>query len=181
MNKILQPNRQTNASQSGLAILLTRHALIRSFKPLHTLVLSSGLLLGLTTTATAACPTAASTVFSCTTSKGKQVNICNAGSSLNYSFGKPNKPELTFSLPKARAYKYLWSGMTSSEWNEVYLPRGNTTYVAYQANHRNHGGEEYGLNVLINGKQAANIRCASNIRENISDINLREIGDDERP
>ena len=153
----------------------------QSFKPLHILLLSSGLLLGLSTTAMAACPSASSTVFSCTTAKGKQVDICNAGSNLNYSFGKPNKPELTFSLPKARAYKYLWSGMTSSEWNEVYLPRGNTTYVAYQANHRNHGGEEYGLNVLINGKQAANIRCSSNITENISDINLREIGDDERP
>lgn len=155
----------------------------RSFKTLHSLLLTSGLLLGLsgTTTAMAACPSATSTVFSCTTSKGKQVDICNAGSNLNYSFGKPNKPELTFSLPKSRAYKYLWSGMTTSEWNEVYLPRGNTTYVAYQANHRNHGGEEYGLNVLINGKQAANIRCASNITENISDINLREIGDDEQP
>lgn len=149
----------------------------------HSLLVLSGLLfvsLGTTTTVMAACPSLDTTVFSCKTSNGKQVDICDAGKNLSYSFGKPGKPELAFSLPKSKAYKYLWDGMTTSEWNEVYIPRGNTTYVAYQAFHRKERRSEHGLNVFINQKQVANIRCASNIQENIESINLLQISNDER-
>lgn len=132
--------------------------------------------------AQAACPATASTVFSCTTTNNKVVDICELGQHLLYSFGKPRaKPELQFNIAKNRAYMYLWDGNTSSEYNELYLPRGNTIYQAYQADHRNHGGTEHGLNVLINNKPVANIRCRANsVIENFQQLDLPKISGDER-
>jgi len=138
--------------------------------------------LGLSASAQAACPATAKTVFSCSTTKGKQVDICDLGSQLSYSFGKPRaKPELQFNLAKTRAYLYLWDGMTSSEYNELYLPRGNTIYQAYHANHRNHGGTEHGLKVFVNQNEVADIRCrAASVIENFQHIELPQITGDER-
>ncbi len=132
--------------------------------------------------AQAACPATAKTVFSCSTTNNKVVDICEIGQHLLYSFGKPRaKPELQFNIAKSRAYMYLWDGSTSSEYNELYLPRGNTIYQAYQANHRNHGGTEHGLNVLINKKPVANIRCRANtVIENFQQLELPQISGDER-
>lgn len=138
--------------------------------------------LGFSSAAQAACPAAASTVFSCTLTNGKHVDICDTGSHLSYSFGKPRaKPELQFTLAKTRAYVYLWNGMTTSEYNELYLPRGNTVYQAYHADHRNHGGTEHGLNVLINSKPVANLRCrAASVVERFQQLSLPQISEDER-
>ena len=132
--------------------------------------------------AQAACPATAKTVFSCSTTNNKVVDICELGPNLLYSFGRPNsRPELQFNIAKSRAYMYLWDGSTSSEYNELYLPRGNTIYQAYQANHRNHGGTEHGLNVLINKKPVANIRCRANtVIENFQQLELPQISGDER-
>ncbi|MFA9203230.1 MAG: hypothetical protein ACEQSD_04440 [Flavobacteriales bacterium] len=132
--------------------------------------------------AQAACPATAKTVFSCSTTNNKVVDICELGQNLLYSFGRPNsRPELQFNIAKSRAYMYLWDGSTSSEYNELYLPRGNTIYQAYQANHRNHGGTEHGLNVLINKKPVANIRCRANtVIENFQQLELPQISGDER-
>lgn len=103
----------------------------------------------LSVSAQAACPATAKTVFSCSTTNNKVVEICDIGQHLMYSFGKPRaKPELQFNLAKTRAYMYLWDGSTSSEHNELYLPRGNTIYQAYQADHRNHGGVTHGIKVF---------------------------------
>lgn len=141
----------------------------------------SGILIGsLAAPAMADCQSANTTVFSCKTSNAKQVDICSAGKNISYSFGKPNKPELVFSIPKSKAYKYVWDGMTTSEINEVYIPRGNTTYVAYQVNHRNNGNGGYGLKVLINQKEVANIKCASGIKDNIDSVDLSQISTDDR-
>ena len=132
--------------------------------------------------AQAACPATAKTVFSCSTTNNKVVDICELGQNLLYSFGRPNsRPELQFNIAKSRAYMYLWDGSTSSEYNELYLPRGNTIYQAYQADHRNHGGTEHGLNVLINNKPVANIRCRANtVIENFQQLELPQISGDER-
>lgn len=138
--------------------------------------------LSLSVNAQAACPSAAKTVFSCSTTNGKVVEICDLGQHLMYSFGKPRaKPELQFNLAKTRAYMYLWDGNTSSEYNELYLPRGNTIYQAYHANHRNHGGTEHGIKVFINQKQVADVRCrAASVIENFQQLELPQISGDER-
>lgn len=150
-------------------------------KSLSAILVTAGLTLAVSNVQ-AACPSAAKTVFSCTTTNNKVVDICELGQNLLYSFGKPRaKPELQFNIAKNRAYMYLWDGNTSSEYNEVYLPRGNTIYQAYQANHRNHGGTEHGLNVLINKKPVANIRCRANtVIENFQQLELPQISGDER-
>ena len=150
-------------------------------KSLSAILVTAGLTLAVSNVQ-AACPSAAKTVFSCSTTNNKVVDICELGQHLLYSFGKPRaKPELQFNIAKSRAYMYLWDGSTSSEYNELYLPRGNTIYQAYQANHRNHGGTEHGLNVLINKKPVANIRCRANtVIENFQQLELPQISGDER-
>ena len=142
----------------------------------------TALSLSVNISAQAACPATAKTVFSCSTTKGKQVDICDLGSQLSYSFGKPRaKPELQFNLAQNRASLYLWDGMTSSEYNELYLPRGNTVYQAYHANHRNHGGTEHGIKVFVNKNEVADVRCRStSVIENLQDIKLPRITGDER-
>ena len=150
-------------------------------KSLSAILVTAGLTLAVSNVQ-AACPSAAKTVFSCSTTNNKVVDICELGQNLLYSFGRPNsRPELQFNIAKSRAYMYLWDGSTSSEYNELYLPRGNTIYQAYQANHRNHGGTEHGLNVLINKKPVANIRCRANtVIENFQQLELPQISGDER-
>ena len=150
-------------------------------KSLCAVLVTAGLTLAVSNVQ-AACPSAAKTVFSCSTTNNKVVDICELGQHLLYSFGKPRaKPELQFNIAKSRAYMYLWDGSTSSEYNELYLPRGNTIYQAYQANHRNHGGTEHGLNVFINNKPVANIRCRANsVIENFQQLELPQISGDER-
>ena len=150
-------------------------------KSLCAVLVTAGLTLAVSNVQ-AACPSAAKTVFSCSTTNNKVVDICELGPNLLYSFGRPNsRPELQFNIAKTRAYMYLWDGNTSSEYNEVYLPRGNTIYQAYQADHRNHGGTEHGLNVFINNKPVANIRCRANsVIENFQQLELPQISGDER-
>lgn len=150
-------------------------------KSLSAILVTAGLTLAVSNVQ-AACPSAAKTVFSCSTTNNKVVDICELGPNLLYSFGRPNsRPELQFNIAKTRAYMYLWDGNTSSEYNEVYLPRGNTIYQAYQADHRNHGGTEHGLNVFINNKPVANIRCRANsVIENFQQLELPQISGDER-
>ena len=150
-------------------------------KSLSAILVTAGLTLAVSNVQ-AACPSAAKTVFSCSTTNNKVVDICELGPNLLYSFGRPNsRPELQFNIAKSRAYMYLWDGSTSSEYNELYLPRGNTIYQAYQADHRNHGGTEHGLNVFIHNKPVANIRCRANsVIENFQQLGLPQISGDER-
>ena len=43
----------------------------------------------------------ANTIFSCTTTKGKVVEVCDSGKTTDYSFGKKGtKPELALSVPR---------------------------------------------------------------------------------
>lgn len=133
-------------------------------------------------TASKVCASPQATVFSCSTTKGKQIDVCEVGNQLSYRFGRQGQAaELSFSLAKTQAYKYLWSGMTTSEWNSLYLPRGNTIYQPYYTQNRDGAGAGYGLKVLVNQKEVADITCRNDtVIDNIEQVNVRTISDDER-
>lgn len=64
------------------------------------------------------------TIFSCSTKNGKQLSITEARNNFQYSFGYPNKPELTFKNKSSDFEEY--SGM----WYSVYtMKNGKWKYA----------------------------------------------------
>lgn len=127
------------------------------------------------TSAFAACPTAKSTVFACTTTKGKAVEVCDAGKTIQYSFGpKGGKPELALNVPRAAASTSQWHGIGSTMYYSVTVPNGKTTYEVSNAIDRNSGHQSAGIDVSVAGKPVARVECKVNtVVDNIEGIDLR--------
>jgi len=69
------------------------------------------------------------TIFACTTTNGKQVEVCDNGDSIEYSFGKSlTKPEKQFKIDRSNASTYQWNGMGRYMSYSVVIPTGDTTY-----------------------------------------------------
>lgn len=70
---------------------------------------------------------ASKVIFSCTTTKGKTVEVCDAGSTIKYSFGKKGAPpEMALAIPRAAASTRQWDGMGRYMSYSVQIPNGNT-------------------------------------------------------
>ncbi|WP_020393703.1 hypothetical protein [Thiolinea disciformis] len=69
------------------------------------------------------------TLFFCNTkTANKQIELCDAGKTINYSFGKKGKkPELAISIPRAQASTYQWSGV--GRWMSYSVDVPNNGYV----------------------------------------------------
>lgn len=82
-------------------------------------------------TALAACPKNGSTIFSCTTTNGKQVEICDLGATIRYRFGKNlAKPELALTIPRNQASTSQWEGIGRYMSYTVTIPNGPISYTA---------------------------------------------------
>jgi len=117
------------------------------------------------------------TLFSCLTSKGKQIEVCDAGKTIHYSFGKPQgKPEITVKVARDKASTFQWAGMGSSISYAVDIPNGKTTYNIFWSADRTSDEHaiEAGVNVLINNELVTTVNCAGeNIVNNIEGIDLK--------
>jgi hypothetical protein len=117
------------------------------------------------------------TVFSCLTSKGKQIAVCDAGKTIGYSFGKPKgKPEIAVKVARNKASTFQWAGMGSSISYAVDIPNGKTTYNVFWSSDRlsEQHAIEAGVNVLINKKLVTTVNCAGeNIVNNIEGVDLK--------
>lgn len=114
-----------------------------------------------TTTASATCP-GSTTIFACTTTKGKAVEVCDSGDTLQYSFGKKgDAPELAISVPRSMASTYQWDGTGSNIAYSVQIPNGNTVYEVFTAVNRMSDEHDMtaGINVEVAGKRAATLAC----------------------
>jgi hypothetical protein len=126
----------------------------------------------------AKCESGSKTVFSCLTAKGKQIEVCDAGKTIEYSFGKPKgKPEIVIKVPRSEASTSQWNGIGRYQSYSVDIPNGNTTYnifwSLYRLNNDQHAIEA-GVNVIINNKQAATVKCSGgNIEQNLEGIDLK--------
>lgn len=100
------------------------------------------------------------TIFSCTTTKGKVVEVCDAGPNIQYSFGKKGAtPEMAIAIPRRKASTYQWDGMGSGMTYTVRIPNGNTVYEVFSSADRNTQEISSGINVEIGGKQVATLTC----------------------
>jgi hypothetical protein len=125
----------------------------------------------------AACPSDDRTVFSCTTTKGKSLEVCDLGNNIAYSFGPAGKPELSLQVPRARVTTRQWEGMGRTISYSVDVPNGKTVYSVFWAADRMDEAADIaaGVEVIINGKSAATVSCnpKKDIVQNIEAIDLK--------
>lgn len=125
----------------------------------------------------AKCEVGSKTIFSCMTTKGKQIEVCDAGKTISYSFGKPQeKPEIVVKVPRNQASTYQWEGVGRYMSYSVNIPNGNTVYSVFWGVDRlsEEHAVEAGVNVETNNKSVATVKCSEkNIEQNIEGIALK--------
>lgn len=123
----------------------------------------------------AVCDGGSKTVFSCVTKKGKQIEVCDKGKTLSYSFGKPGKkPEIVVSVPRGHASTTQWNGMGRYISYSVTIPNGDTEYSVFHGFDKIDDKIEAGVNVSIKGKHAATVYCSDkNLVHDLEGIDLK--------
>ena len=116
-------------------------------------------------------------MFSCATNKGKQIELCDMGKTINYSFGKAQEtPEIVVQAPRDTASTYQWAGVGSTMSYAVDVPNGKTTYSVFWGVDRMTDTHpiEAGVNVLNNNKLVATVNCVEKgIINNLEGVNLK--------
>ena len=135
-----------------------------------------------TATASASCKKPSKTVFSCVTGKGKLIEVCDSGKTIDYSFGNPDsKPEIVVRKPRKDASTTQWGGMGRHMSYSVEIPNGTTTYSVFWGVDKLMEGDkteppiQAGVSVEVNKKQVATIMCNNRkpIVQEIEGIDLK--------
>lgn len=137
------------------------------------------LFLPLSGNALAKCSGNDSLVFSCLTQNKKQIEVCDAGRSIKYSFGKPNqKPELALEVSRDTASTYQWQGVGRWASYTVEIPNGKTTYSVFWGYDRmsDEHTEEAGVHVNVNNTKVATVLCKNGtIEQYLDSIDLKQV------
>lgn len=128
----------------------------------------------------AKCDKDSQALFFCKIQKsGKLLEVCDAGKTINYSFGKANKkPELALALSRNKVSTYQWSGVGRYENYSVMIPNGDTTYNVFWGIDKLAEGfpVEAGVTVEVKGKEVARILCVNKtVVHKLIDVNLKSI------
>lgn len=124
----------------------------------------------------AACPSQSKTVFNCTTTNNKVIQVCDAGNTISYSFGKANAtPELAITVPRNKVTTYQWEGFGRYENYAINIPNGKTIYRVNDSLDKMSQQYTAGVEVSNNDKLLATVECAANkkITSKIQGIKLR--------
>jgi len=128
----------------------------------------------------AKCAAGQPTIFSCSTVKGKTIEVCDAGKFITYTFGSPQaKPEIALNVPRDKVTTFQWSGIGRYLSYAVDIPNDSanskTTYSVFHGMDRitKEHAIEAGVNVLVDGKLLATVRCSGrNIVNNLEGVDL---------
>ena len=124
----------------------------------------------------AKCAAGQPTIFSCSTNKGKTIEVCDAGKSITYTFGNPQaKPEIALDVPRDKVTTFQWNGIGRYLSYAVDIPNGTSTYSVFHGMDRitKEHAIEAGVNVLVDGKLLATVRCSGrNIVNNLEGVDL---------
>lgn len=124
----------------------------------------------------AACPSQTKTIFMCTTTNNKVIQVCDAGNAISYSFGKANAtPELAITVPRNKVTTYQWEGFGRYENYAINIPNGKTIYRVNDSLDKMSQQYTAGVEVSNNDKLLATVECAANkkITSKIQGIKLR--------
>jgi hypothetical protein len=117
------------------------------------------------------------TLFSCITTKGKQIEVCDAGKTIDYSFGKPQgKPEIEVKVARDKASTFQWAGVGRTESYAIDIPNGKTTYNVFWGVDRltEEHAIEAGVNVLINKELVTTVNCSGkDVVSNLEGVKLK--------
>jgi hypothetical protein len=117
------------------------------------------------------------TLFFCTTTKGKQIEVCDSEKTIDYSFGKPQgKPEIAIKVPRDQVSTFQWAGVGSTESYAVDIPNGKATYNVFWGVDRLTDAHaiEAGVNVLIDKNLVTTVKCAGkDVVNNIEGVKLK--------
>lgn len=130
--------------------------------------------MGMGLTLNASCSNS-STIFYCVTKKGKQIEVCDKKSTIEYSFGKlKSKPEIVINVPRKEVTTSQWNGIGSYMSYSIDIPNANTIYNVYWGVDRMNESHpvEAGVNVFVNNKQVATVECNNKIENNMEGIDL---------
>lgn len=123
------------------------------------------------------CNRGATQLFSCTIQKnGKRVELCDAGATIQYTFGKPGmNPEMALSVPRSQASTYQWEGFGRSMTYSVTVPNGATEYEVYSTTDKHSRSEDRaGIYVNQRGNQIAELVCVqSTVYNNMEGVKLK--------
>ncbi|MFZ1389365.1 MAG: hypothetical protein WBP46_17425 [Thiolinea sp.] len=118
------------------------------------------------------------TLFYCKTqTNNKQIELCDAGKTITYSFGKiGKKPELAIAVPRADASTWQWAGIGRTMSYSVNVPNGEYNYNVFWGVDRleeNHPIEA-GVNVEQNGSLLVTVLCKEKgLISNLEGVNLK--------
>ena len=119
------------------------------------------------------------TVFHCTTTNNKQIEVCDAGKTISYSFGKHSKkPELTISVPRHKATTFQWHGIGRHINYSVSIPNGSYMYSVYTSIDKLEEDEakgfEAGVMVEKNNQHLVTVICRDDtVIDDIQGIDLQ--------
>jgi len=122
----------------------------------------------------AACADGAKEVFFCEASRGRIIQVCDAATTIEYTFGKPQKPDIVLAADRNTVTTRQWEGMGPMSY-DVRVPNGNTTYTVFWSFDRDPSHEpDAGVAVEVNQKHVATVQCLPTkpIRNGMEDINL---------
>ncbi|MFZ1343057.1 hypothetical protein [Thiothrix eikelboomii] len=128
--------------------------------------------------ALAACPSGSETLFFCNTQKGnKQLEVCDAGKTISYSFGKKGqKPELAIAVPRSKASTWQWQGIGRYMSYSVNIPNGDYNYNVFWSVDRvtEEHAIEAGVNVEKKGKLLTTLLCQDKgLINNLEGVDLK--------
>ena len=128
-------------------------------------------------TASAAC-SGSKTLFFCNTQKGnKQIEVCDAGKTINYSFGQKGKtPELAISVPRSQVTTYQWEGFGRNIFYSVDIPNGDYVYKVFWSTDRlqEEPSIEAGVNIQKKNKLLAEVYCQEKgLISNLEGVDLK--------
>lgn len=112
----------------------------------------------------ASCGEKSKVLFTCSTAKGKQLEVCNFGKTVRYSYGRPNaKPEIIVKVPREKVTGISWHASGRYITNAVNVPNGNTIYrISWSGDKLQESDKlEGGVEVLVNDELKSRIYCQS--------------------
>lgn len=120
-----------------------------------------GFLLGglLSMSALANCPPQTKTIFKCTTTNHKILQVCDAGKTIQYSLAKIGQPaEINLNVDRHKVKTFQWQGRSDPNYT-VIIPNKNTTYTVFSGVDRLNQQAQSGVSVEINQRLVAQVMC----------------------
>ena len=113
-------------------------------------------------------------VLSCATALGNQVELCDEGSTVRYSFGEPGlAPQLVITMPKSEVQRAPLRELGKIESYALRIPYREATHVLYWSLDDAGDEPDAGVRVLVEDRLRATMHCVpGQIRSNLSKAGL---------